>query len=242
MKIAKRDTFQKRRQRMICLSKSTSETKDMDSIGVYPIEDAGLLDIASSPHKMLFLATVYLRNVKKTVEHGGNEQIALYKLIDTNTAAFVNSVVNPRLSRYEIGYSDSAYLFQLVFDSYEWRTFLYHMIIMEIPGADSLIRIDEENKQVIVEKKAPFRSSLLLNFGYHIACLCYALRMIQKKSVTDLTTVKDGRYDAEIKGSQFVFRVKTSLPATEEDTHALKERYLRSLHAVINYKLTTRSV
>jgi len=227
---------------MICLSKSTSETKDMDSVGVYPVENAALLDIASSPHKVLFLATVYLRNPKKEVEHGGTELIALYKLLDTNTAAFVSSVVNPRLSKYEVTYTDSAYLFQLVFDSYEWRAFLYHMILMEIPGAESVIRIDEEKKEVIVEKKGPFRSSLLLNFGYHIASLCYTLRMIQKKSVTDLTTVIEGRYDAEIKGSQFVFRVKTSLPAMEEDINALKERYLKSLHDVINYKLTTRFV
>jgi len=213
----------------------------VDSVGVYPVENARVVDIASSPHKMLLLATVYLKNAKKKVEHGGNELIALYKLMDTNTEGFVNSVVNPRLLKYEVDYTESAYLFQLVFDNFEWRTFVYHMIIMHIPGADTLIRIDEENKQVVVEKKGPFRSSLCLNFGYYIACLCYALRMIQKKSVTDLTTVKEGQYDAKIDGDQFVFRVKTSLPPME-DINTLKERYIRSLHGVINYKLTTRTV
>jgi len=229
----KRDAFRRRREQMIVVSRSRGETKYRDSLEVYPINDARLLDIASTPYKMLLLATVYLKNTKKKLEHSGTELIALYKLTDTNTAVFVNNVINPRVSKYEIDYIESAYLFQLVFDNYEWRTLVFHMVVMDIPGVDSVIAIDEENKQLIIEKKGIFRSSLCLNFGYYVACLCYSLRMIQKKSVADLTTVKEGLYYAAIEDGRFVFRVKTSLPPLE-DINAIKERYLTSLYSVIN--------
>ena len=239
----KRESFEKRRQRAINVCASTNEAKNtmLDSIELYPIKDACLLPIVSSPHKMLLLATLYLKNDKKKVSYDGTDNIPLCRLSDTNTAEFVSDLINPRVFKYEIGCTDSAYLYQLVLDNYEWRTFIYYVLIMDIPESESVMQIDERKKQVIIEKRAPFRSTIFLNVGRHIVCLCHALKMIQRKAVEDLTSVKEGTYDVAITDNQFVFRVKTSLPPIQ-DIDALKERFTGSLRGIISHKLTVLSI
>lgn len=130
----------------------------MDSIELYPIRDACLVDIVSYPHKLLLLGTLYIKNKKKEVVYdGGTEIIPLCTFVDTHTAEFVRDLVDSRVSKYEVRVAESAYLYQVIFDNYEWRTLVYYALITDIPDAESMIKVDETKRRVFVEKRAPIR-------------------------------------------------------------------------------------
>lgn len=205
------------------------QTENTDSIGSYPISQKELMSLVSSPHKFVLLSTVFLENLGKS-QSDVSEGLPLYKLMDSNTADFVKHSINSHVTRYEISHSESAFLFQALFDNFEWRTLMYYLITTKIcEGETTVLRICEGPKQeVIVEKHVPFKIGLSFDLGKPMAYLSNSLKMTQPQLLKDLVSICDCRFDIEVNETEFLFRVKTSMPPIE-DIQLMRDRYYKSL-------------
>lgn len=208
-----------------------------NQIGKYPITECPLRDL--SKRKLVLFSTFFLEGPSSRADVTSSSAwdfkgIPHFHFSDMNTNRFVRDHIDGHVKRYE---SSSPYVFQAIFDSFEWRTLVFYLVTLHVPGSETVLRVREN--EFVVEKRTAFKSGLRVDLGTHFKNLMETFNMTQRKKPDDLVSVSKCRLNvSQDDDEEFVIEISSVLPEIEnvEETH---KRYTEYLSRILDPKVVT---